>query len=250
MFHLVGYEQSVDPGGAAVNLNAIREEVVFTNGPDVRVPTALPNVMGVAVTINDASLVRAQLASPSLRQQANIDIEPIVQALVFGSPTEINLFPEAPIPVTPDEALNLSVVSDPAAPVIHRGLVWLSDGPSQAVKGELLTVRCTSAVTLVTGVWVNGSLAFLQSLPAGKYQVVGMRARGTNLVAARLVFPEQVARPGVAAVNAIGDLDHWLCRFGRMGVWGQFPHTNPPTVDCLGVTDAAQTYLLDLVRIG
>jgi hypothetical protein len=69
-------------------------------------------------------------------------------------------------------------------------------------------------------------------------------------VAARLVFPEQVARPGVAAVNAIGDLDPYYFRYGRMGVWGEFPHTNPPTVDCLGVTDSSQIYLMDLLRVG
>jgi hypothetical protein len=250
VFHLVAYEQSVDPASAVTNINAIREEIVFTNGVDIRVPSLLPNVLGYAVTINDASLVRAQLASPSLRQLANIDVEPIVQALVFGSYPEVTYLPDGPIPLTPDEALNLAVLSDPAAPVIHRGLVWLCDGPVNQSKGEIITVRATSAVTLVTGTWVNGALTFLQSLPAGKYQVVGMRARGTNLVAARLVFPEQVARPGVAAVNAIGDLDHPMQRAGRLGVWGQFPHTNPPTVDCLGVTDSAQTYIFDLVRVG
>jgi hypothetical protein len=77
-----------------------------------------------------------------------------------------------------------------------------------------------------------------------------MRARGTNLVAARLVFPAQIPRPGVPAVNAIGDLDAMIFRYGAAGELGSFPHTNPPTVDCLGVTDTAQTFIFDLVKVG
>ena len=250
MFHTLGYEQSIDPANAFVAINAIREEMYFVNGVDFRIPTALPFIVGAAATINDASLVRAQLASPSLRVLANLDIEPVVQALVFGSPPEAIYHPEAPNPVTPDEALNFLVQSDPAAAAIHRGLVWLADGPLQPVTGNIFTVRATSAITLVTGTWVNGNLSFAQTLPAGQYQVVGLRARGTNLVAARLVFPEQMARPGVAAVNAIGDLDPYWPRYGRMGVWGQFPHTNPPTIGCLGVTDSTQVHLIDLLRVG
>jgi hypothetical protein len=34
-----------------------------------------------------------------------------------------------------------------------------------------------------------------------------------------------------------------------MGVFGEFPHTNPPTLDCLGVTDTSQVILLDLIRV-
>jgi hypothetical protein len=180
---------------------------------------------------------------------ANLDVEPIVQGLVFGSPPESLYHPEAPNPLVVDEALNFLVQSDPAAAAIHRGLVWLGDGPQAPVVGNFFTVRCTAAATLVTGTWVNANLVFAQSLPAGSYQVVGMRARSANLVAARLVFPEQVARPGVAAVNAIGDLDPFWARYGRMGVFGQFPHTNPPTVDFLGVTDTAEFVILDLLRV-
>lgn len=249
MFHIVAYEQSIDQGGALTAINAIREEVIFTSGVDIRIPKALPFVIGAVVMVNDASLARAQIQTPTLRQLANLDIEPIVQGLVLGSPPENMLWPETPVPLTPDEAMNFAIQADPAAPVINRGLVWLADGPQSPVKGNIFTVRATSAITLVTGTWVNGSLTFGQTLPAGRYQVVGMRTRGTNLVASRLVFPEQVARPGAAAVNAIPDLDVWYARYGRMGVWGEFPHTNPPTVDCLGVTDTSQVHLLDLLRV-
>lgn len=248
MFHLGAFYQSVDPGGIFSAINAVREEMIFTNGQDFRVPTGLANIIGKAALIADASGVRAQIASPSLRIIANLDVEPVVLAATFGSPPEQIYHPDAPIPLVADEALNFFVQSNPAAAADHFGLVFLSDGAQQAVTGPFFTIRCTAAIQQVAGAWVNGTLAFGQTLPAGRYAVVGMRCRSTDGVAARLVFPEMVARPGVAVVNAIGDLDPWAVRFGRSGIFGEFPHTNPPTMDILGGVAAAQVVHLDIVR--
>lgn len=249
MFHLAAWEQSVDPAGVLLPLDAVREEMLFTTGDDIRVPDQLPNIIGQAALANDASVSRAQIQSPSLRAFANLDVEPIVAAAVFGSPPESLFHADAPIPVTPDEALNFAILSDPAAAALHYGLVWLADKALEAVRGAIFTVRATSTVAQAVGTWVNGNLVFSQSLPAGRYRIVGMRARSTDGVAARLVFPEQVARPGVAVVNAIGDLDPWVFRYGNAGVFGEFPHTNPPTIDVLGGVAAAQTFLFDLIRV-
>lgn len=249
MFHLAAFEQSLDPAGAFVAINAIREEQFQVNGVDFRVRAGLENILGMACTINDASAVRAQVQSPSLRTLANLDVEPIIAALVFGNRPVVGFYPEVAISVAADENVNFFVQSDPAAAAMHRGFVWFGDGPQAPVKGSFFSIRATSAITLATGTWVNGNLTFGQVLPTGRYQVIGMRARGANLVAARLVFPEQVPRPGCVACTAIGDQMDPVFRAGNSGVWGEFDNTVPPTVDCLGVTDTAQTYILDLVRV-
>ncbi len=249
MFHLAAWYQSVDPAGAMVNLDGVREEMIFVSGKDIRVPTGLTNIIGATALENDASGTRAQVQSPTLRALANLDVEPVVLAATYGSPPEGVYHPEAPIPITADEALNFAVVSDPAAAAAHYGGVWLADGAQQPVTGQVFTLRATATITQVAGAWVNGNLTFAQSLPAGTYAVVGMRARSADAVFARLVFPEQTARPGVMCVNAIGDLDPYWFRFGRTGIFGQFPHTNPPTLDVLGGAGTAQYIILDIVRV-
>jgi len=198
--------------------------------------------------MNDASAVRAQVQSPSLRILTNLDIEPIILAAVFGSPPEVLFHPPNPIPVEPEESLNFAVESDPAGVVAHYGLVWISDGPQPQITAHMFTVRATATIQQVAGTWTNGNMVFGQVLPAGRYQVVGMRVRSADGVAARLVFPEQIPRPGVPVVNAIADIDPRSFRFGRAGIWGEFPHTTPPTMDILGGVAAAQIILLDLVR--
>jgi hypothetical protein len=249
MFHLSAWYQSVDPAGVLLPINGVPEATLMVAGADIRVPKALPFIIGAAGLANDASGSRAQIQSPSLRIQTNLDVEPLVLALVFGNPPEQSFWPQTPVQVVPDESLNFAILSDPAAAAAHYGLVFLADGAQNPIEGNIFSVRCTAAITLSAGVWVNGALTFQQTLPAGRYAVVGMRARSANLVAARLVFQEQMARPGVLAVNAIADQDPYWTRFGRMGVFGEFESTNPPTVDALGVTDSAEIFILDLVRV-
>jgi hypothetical protein len=249
MFHLAAWYEDIDPGGVLTPITAVVDQSVFTSGDDIRVPTQMPNIVGQAALADDASAAAAQVQSPSLRAMVNLDIEPVVAAAVFGSPPEILFHPQSPISVVADEPVNFALNSDPAAVEDHYGLVWFGDGPQQPALGNIFSVGATSAVTLAAGTWVNGVLAFAQTLPLGRYTVVGMRARGTNLVAARLVFVGGAFRPGVPAVNALADRDPDVFRYGRHGTFGVFHSNTPPTVDCLGVTDAAQSYVLDLLQV-
>lgn len=250
MFHLAAWYESIDPAGVLSQIAAVPDQHIFTSGDDVRIPGELPNIIGQVALANDASLARAQLSSPSLRAIALLDMEPIVAAKVFGSPPEGLFHPGSPIPLEPDESLNCLIESNPAAAAIHYGLVWLSDGKLDKVDGKIYTIRATAAAALAAGQWVNSALAFSQVLPVGQYSIVGMRARGTNLLAARLVFVGGKFCPGVPAVNAVGDLDTWYTRYGGLGEFGKFDTNTPPTVDCLGDTDAAQVIELDIIKVG
>ena len=130
------------------------------------------------------------------------------------------------------------------------GLVWLTDGPAQPVTGEIFTVRSTNASTLTAAAWTNGALTFSQTLPKGRYRVVGMRAQSAGLVAARLVFIGYPWRPGVVGTDSAGDAAPDIFRAGRLGSWGEFDHNTPPSVDFLSVSaDTSQIVHLDLQKV-
>ena len=247
---LVGYYESVDPAAAFVNLNAIPDPPVTVNGDDILVPK-LNKVIAAAAVLDQTVAVQARLHSPKLAEMGFDEyLSRIASGLSFGSPPEIHARSESPLELDEVEAMQFQVLSNPAAGVGHYGLVWLSDGPVAPVQGDIRTIRCTTAISLSAGLWVNGALTFPVSLRAGTYQVVGMRITGTNLVAARLVFPGGNWRPGAPAINAQADQDYPLFRQGRAGVWGEFAHSSPPTMDALGVTDTAQEIHLDVIRVG
>ena len=110
-------------------------------------------------------------------------------------------------------------------------------------------MRATAAATLAAGTWVNSALTMTQTLPVGTYAVVGLRAIGANLQAARLSFIGGGYRPGVPAVNGDGDGDFKPLRFGMSGEFGRFDNNTIPSVDCLGHTDTSQRFYLDLIKV-
>lgn len=248
MHHTIAFYQSLNPAAALVPIAAVTDPTVFVSGNDIRILNSMPNLIGIGALINSATATRVQLQSPSLRATINLDVEPIVNGLVFGSEPPVVMFPQSPLLLTPDEALNCYVSSNAA--VVHQALLHFSDGAAQPVTGNIFTVRGTTAAAMVAGTWVNSPITLQQVLPTGNYQVVGFRARSANGVAARLVFVGASHRPGTFMVNAIGDRDSSYFRAGMLGVWGEFNTNTPPSVDFFGVTDAAQTIELDLIRVG
>ncbi|GAI92334.1 unnamed protein product, partial [marine sediment metagenome] len=92
---------------------------------------------------------------------------------------------------------------------------------------------------------------FAQTLPAGRYAVVGMRAQLQENVASRLVFPDTSPRPGVMGRSRYYELDLPEMRYGGLGNWGEFEHDAPPTIDILATaaTELPHYIILDLIQV-
>jgi len=250
MFTLGAYYESIDPAGAWTELAAVPDTHLTVSGDNILVPE-LNQLLAYAMLVDQTVAAQGRLRSPSLVSDGFEEyIQPLESGLTFAALQAVINRSRTPIALTPVEALQCHVNSNPAAAIGHYGLVWLGDGPVTPVTGRIRTIRATGAATLAAGTWVNTALTFPVSLKAGKYQVVGLRVLGANLVAARLFFPGTAWRPGAPAVNDEPDYGNDLFRNGNMGVWGEFAHSSPPTMDCLGVTDTAQEVFLDVIFLG
>lgn len=248
MFTLVGYETSASEG-ALTAITPIPDGTVAVISNDIRVPAALPNIVGAAAMINSAAAtLRAQIVTPSLRAIIPFDISPIINGLVFGANPQLNNLWFSPIPLIGLEPMDVFIQN--GAAVMNRAFIWLADGPIKPTTGKIYTLRATATASLVTASWVNsGALVFASTLPTGHYQVVGARSWSANGVAFRFFFPGYAWRPGYAMVNAEGNSEYHWSRFGNMGVWGEFDNTVPPTIDFMGVTDSAETVYIDLIKV-
>ena len=250
---LVVFSESVDAADAVNAITPVVDQIQPADGDFYRIMEERNHIIGCAMlqSAGGTQLSRIQAASILNKLGGPLNISPRVNALVFGSPPEVVMFPRSPIMLKPDEGVSMEQRSDPVAAERQYGILWLSKGPVEPVSGEIVTVRFTAAIALSAGLWVNGAITLAQALPAGNYDVVGMRIEGTNLVAARLVpIKGGNDRPGVAAVNAAADLDMPFSRFGALGVWFSFANTQTPTLDALGVTDTTQVGYLDLIQRG
>lgn len=245
-FSLVAYSESQD-SAALVYIAAVADPHVTVSGDDIYVPE-LTQLSGFLFM--GANFSQGQIESPSLKAQNLIDVEPGDGADEPASPSNFHDLFDAPVPLARSEALRTLMAEDGAGATRVSALLWLSDGPITPARGKIITVRATNGSTLVANAWTNGALTFSQTLPAGRYDIAGMRAESAGLRAARLVIPGFPWRPGVPGFDADGDLDVPRFRYGRAGVFGSFFHNEPPTVDFFSASaDTSQVVWLDLIKV-
>lgn len=248
MFTLVGYYDKTTHAALA-EVDAIADPHMRVSVNDIYVP-ALNKIM--AVIACGQNLTECRLQSPSLRRMANQRIAPVLASI---SPTNVNVnswlhnFLKAPRTLDISEALNVFAINGGATDEFI--LVWLMDALEALPAGEIFTVQATASVTGLLGKWVNAAIGFAQTLPAGRYAIVGARAEDAKLLAARFVFPDISPRPGCFASLSTGIDDTHLFRYGELGNWGEFEHDAPPTVDFLAQTAGAITpeIILDLIQV-
>lgn len=245
--HVVGYETSGSEA-ALTAITPIPDGVVQIQTNDILVPNGVNNICWAAAMINSAAAtLRVQITSPSLKALFPVDVSPIANGLVWGSIPRGLRLGMGPLPLVVAEPLDVLVQN--GAAVMNRAFIHFCDGPVKPVGGKILPIRFTAAASTSTATWVNSAITFSTSLPAGNYQVVGMRMWSANGVYARLFFKGSFFRPGCPMVNS-EDNNEWPdFRFGNYGVWDQFNNITPPSVDVMGITDTAQVGFLDLVKV-
>lgn len=251
-FQLYAHYQSVDAANAYTYLAAVADQTQYTNSNDLRVPK-LNKLFAVAAAVGSGGLGVARLSSPSLRREVLPQIEPVMGRTdghqLPTSPAYVHDFRKSPLVLDEGEAYNVEVHSDTTAAARQWILSWFCDNVPAEVDGGAFVIRATGATTLGVGAWTTVAITFDQSLPVGNYDVVGFRARSSNLYAARIIFPEQGPRPGVIGCNASSDISWGPQRRGGLGVFGTFNSNNPPQVECLaGVADTAEVFEFDLVK--
>lgn len=245
VFYTVAWSESQD-SATLVNMAAVADPQLRTSGDDIIVPGFAPQ-LGAFYAVG-AGITQAQFATPSTRRVFNLDLRPLDRAAEPSSPTPYVPFFQHPIPLVATEFANMLVAEDTLGADRNTGLAWLVDGPVAVDTRADFTVRATGSTTLTTFSWTNAALTFSQTLPAGNYDIVGARFESAGLIAARFVLVGASHRPGGIGYDAAGDVEHMGQRHGMWGIWGNFAHDAPPTVDFLSVSaDTSETVYLDLV---
>jgi len=249
-FTLVGWHESQDTGGVLTLHAGLDDPHVRIVGDDIVVPTL--NFLSGYYALGEY-ITQAQLDSPSLRRLVKLDIEPIDRAREPSSNPPFHNFFDSPIELVKSEALNALMAEDFTGYLgkyWNTLLVWLSDGPATPVTGRFFTIKATWSKTVTKYAWTNASLTFTQTLPAGRYQIVGARGESPSLIAFRFVIPGYAWRPGAIGFDSVGDIEPECFRRGKIGVWGEFDHDAPPTVDLLcALADTSGSIWLDLLKI-
>lgn len=247
MFTIAGFYRNVDTAGSLTYITPLADTHLRVEGFNVIVPEELPNIGFVCAGCSSASAV--QVEAPSLRRIANLDVYPMAMSTPFVSGYHVmNLF-DNPVPLEAGEPLRLQVSETATGAVDIYGVLGFCDGVPTPQTGEWYTIRCTVSGTITANTWSALTITPVQTLPAGRYAVGGLAVYGGNLICARLIFVGLPWRPGVVGDTSASIARDSAFRFGKLGVWGEFRHDQPPSVEVLMTASGALTVYLDVMKL-
>lgn len=253
MLHTVAY--SGEPGTITsyAAIAAISDSILPASGNGLLMPGDLRVVAAYA---GGTTLSRARINAASLLRVGYPSIRPI-QAVTDGvppvDPNFMTMLANAPL-VRANESVGVDVVHSTVGTARQVALLWLADKFDPVPSGDSFDLRFTGTTNIATAfTWTIVTPTFDQSLPSGTYAVVGLEMICNNVIAARLVFPSSVFRPGVLGGGAaVGTArTHSAFYDGSFGVLGMFQQNAPPNLEVLTAAAAStQEGYLRVVRVG
>lgn len=253
-FTLLGFNEVPSASASEVNLAGAKDQSAHVEDDTIYIPAGYTKLlMCCAMGWN---LSRGVLESPSLRRLAYLRISPTNNLETIHS----NNLPEmwarytlqSPLSFIPDEGLEAKVYVSIATDDFATVGVLLGDAPAPPVRGDIWSVRFTGdGVANVVSQWVNQEITFSETLPVGRYQIVGAQVWAHSNHLFRFVPIGAYNRPGGMCLYITGQHSPEYQRLGNMGVWCEFDSKTPPSLDLLGQSTAshAPSGIMDLIKI-
>lgn len=201
--------------------------------------------------IGSATVVRSKLSAASLRQVSNPYMTPIEGAVLPANNPNCFDYRPNPLRLSPEEETAL-LSTCTGAGERQYGVFCLSRTPTldPIPAGQIFSFRFTSVTAAVIATWTPLVSTFQDALPGGNFGVVGLAIQSTNMVAARLVLPNQYDRPGCIGQTSLVNRSHPAFLKGGLGLWGRFTSTYLPVVEVLcNVADASFEGYVEIIRL-
>lgn len=248
MFHLGVYTTSQAASFTDLDTPAVQDPAltISNNHYIFTIPSKIIGAYGLGATLQ-----RMKIQTPKTRQVADPYVQPIE---VAAAPPQRANFADLhgdPINLNPIDETKVLLTGNPGVATQFWAALWVSDGNMNATQGDTYTIRGTATIAGVANAWAAGAFTLDQTLPAGRYTVVGMRCFAANLLFARLIFPSQVWRPGVIGSATVGVYPGDYFQRGYLGDFGSFISVAQPQLEVfVSGASASQEVYLDVIKVG
>lgn len=199
-----------------------------------------------------ATPTRARLVTPAFRQITTPFIRPLNTDIVPGNLPSIADYRTNPLRLRALEEIQLlGTQTTGGAAVVAAVAAVTKTGMQPMVSGDIFTMRGTGTTTAVAGSWTAVPVTWQDTLPNGRYAIVGGVFQGATAVAGRFILENQIERPGGLGVSALDLNTSPIFAKGNMGIWGTFDGNRMPNLEYLcNAADTAQEFYMDIVKIG
>ena len=230
-FHLVAYYQSVDEGGVYTEIDPVQDESVRVEGKQIFVPK-WSKLLGFCAFLGSTAN-SAYLDAPSLRRLSLFYLAPINTTTTPDANCAVGITGKILATLEEGEGVKFVAKADPAAAEPHSCILWFADEEPAPVSDPFTALEFSTSGTVTAGKWSNLAMTPVQALPVGRYQVVGAHVVASGGLAYRLIFVGEDHRPGGLCAMDRQKPVYIFGEPGRLGVWGTFHTSTPPTLQLL-----------------
>lgn len=197
-----------------------------------------------------ANLTRVKIQTPHTRQIVPPVVLPIQASLLPPDRPHFYDRRSNPLMLNQVEEIQVLMSIGGAANAYNWGILFFGTSIDPAPSGEIYTLHGTSTTAAVANAWTQVTVVWDQTLPAGTYVVVGTQVQSANGIAHRLIFRDQVWRPGFISVGAVTNITEPSYYYGGWGTLGKFNTFTLPNIEVLAnAADAAHDVALNIVRV-
>lgn len=251
MLQMSAYYASISNSAADQQLVAIADGLIPTRDNALIVPTPLPRVL--ATMFFGTNLSVAKLKPASYRRFGDYWVLPYsnTAASSGGITPYLDLSEIAgagpPLVLDAQEELPAYAQQSSAGAQSAYAAVIFSDTPAKQHTGKFFTVHALGSNTLVPNQWSTVTPVMDTGLPAGRYNLVGMRVRSAGCLFFRAIIVQQFFRPGGFGFQADTAFEASGQRNGGWGIWGNFDHLTIPQVEVISTSaDTSENIWFDL----
>jgi len=198
-----------------------------------------------------ATATRARLRTPSFRQITTPFIRPIEGSISPGNDPNFADYRSNPLRLRGLEEIEFLATQTAGANANVFGVACIAPQALVAMpQGDVYSLRATSVGPATANVWSQIAMTWQDTLPQGVFAVVGGWIFSATAVAFRLIFEDQVWRPGGLGSTSLENRAHPMFRMGGLGVWGRFNSNRMPNVEVLAnAADASFELYIDIIRV-
>lgn len=198
------------------------------------------------------TLDSSRIVTPSFRQFSPPYIRPVNPLGTPDAYTPPADYRRYPLKLKGLEEIEVQQTTNAAGPADTTTVLIVSDEPIKPTPvGDVYTLHGASTTAAVANNWSLIQVAWDDVLPAGLYAACGLECVSAAGQAGRLIFENQVSRPGGFSSLALAGYNRHMTTKGGLGDLGHFTGNRMPNVEVLcDGADAAHDVFLDFVRIG
>ena len=245
MYHVVGYYSMVG-GVTSAEATPLQDPILaIANGH------YLPHVQlfFYGGWFGGTSLNRVVMDTPRARQVVPPTLWPINPTLSPQNRPNMVDRRQNPFILSAVEEVRMLYTVGGTGTVQSIGVMFWGTSIDPIPMGDIYSVHGTSTTSTTANQWTQLKIDWEQNLPAGTYVVVGSQHQTAGAVAHRMIFRDQVWRPGFLSVESLSDMTDHGYYYGSWGRLGSFTTYTFPQIEVwTNIVSAAHDVTLNIIR--